>query len=93
MLTSRDFGEIASLSRMPEIVKKKATEDGKSVTVYSQCYNRIMCCTLRCRERFFDTKSDFGDEIGLCVAHMHYGCANKKKTIEEEKLTLNSGID
>ena len=38
-------------------------------------FNRVMFCTIECREPYFDTGEDDDDEIGIAVAHMHYGCA------------------
>ena len=58
-----------------------------------QKFNRLMFSTIKCRGPYFDT-NDFcaDDEIGIAVAHLHFGCA-KKQTHEEERLTLTSSID
>ena len=58
-----------------------------------QKFNRLMFCAITCRTPYFDYNNFcLDDEIGIAVAHMHYGCA-KNQTHEEERLTLISSTD
>ena len=45
-------------------------------TVNSKKYNRILCCTLKCRNAYFQD-GETRDEIGIVVAHMNNLCAKK----------------
>ena len=40
---------------------------------WKEAFIRLMFCTIKCREHYFETGKDEDDEIGIAVAHMHYG--------------------
>ena len=46
-------------------------------TLNSKKYNRILCCTLKCRYAYFED-GETRDEIGVVVAHMNNLCAKKE---------------
>ena len=48
-------------------------------------FNRLMCCTIKCRNDYFREWDPATADIGIAVADMHFGCAKKTNTGGSER--------